>query len=77
MNVLRVTALSAEVSAGEVKLGIMPQTSLHINDFNHYDLMPYQKFSHTPLSGAPQKCFQSGPALTNAGPVVINYVWPI
>jgi len=26
-------------------------------------------FLHKPLSGAPQKCFQSGPALAKAGPV--------
>jgi len=26
------------------------------------------KFLHTPLSGAPQNCFQSGPALDKAGP---------
>ena len=49
---------------------VMPKTSLfHSNDFDHYDLMPYQKFLHAPLmSGAPQKCFQSVPALANAGP---------
>jgi len=32
--------------------------------------MPAQKFLHAPLSGASQKCFQSGPALVNAGPVI-------
>jgi len=64
-----VTAFSVEASAGEVKLGVIPKTSLfHINDSDHYDLMSYQKFLHTPLSGTPQKCFQSGPALANAGP---------
>jgi len=47
----------------------MPTTSLfHINDFDHYDLMPYQKFLlHAPLSGAPQKCFQSDLVLAKAG----------
>jgi len=64
-----VTTFSVEVSAGEVKLGVIPKTSLfHINDSDHWDLMPYQKFLHTPLSGAPQKCLQSGPALAKAGP---------
>jgi len=30
-----------EVSAGEVKLWVMPKTSRsHINDFDHYDVMP-------------------------------------
>ena len=63
-----ITALSIEVSAGEAKLGGMPKTSLfHINDFKQYDLMPYQKFLQTPLSGAPQKYFQLGPALAKAG----------
>ena len=39
---LAFTALSIEISAGELKLGVIPKTSLfHINDFNHYDLMPY------------------------------------
>jgi len=69
MNLLGVMALSVEFSAGEVKLGVMPKTSLfHINDFDHYDSMTYQKFLHGPMSGAPQKCFQSGPALAKAGP---------
>jgi len=69
MNLLGVTALSVEVSAGEVKMGSCPRPcSFTFNDFDHYDLMPYQKFLHTPLSGAPQKCFQSGPALAKAGP---------
>jgi len=64
-----ITALSTEVSAGGAKLGGMPKTPLfHINDFKQYDLMPYQKFLQTPLSGAPQKCFQSGLALAKAGP---------
>ena len=31
--------------------------------------MSLQKVLHTPLSGAPQKCFQSCPALAKAGPV--------
>jgi len=67
MNLLGVTALSVEVYAGDVKLGVMSKTSLfHINDFD--DLMPYQKFLHTPQSGAPQKCFQSDPAHSKAGP---------
>jgi len=35
--------------------------------FYHYD--PPQEFMHTPLNEAPQKCFQSGPALAKAGPV--------
>jgi len=64
-----VPAFSVEVSAGKVKLGVIPKTSLfHINDSDHYDLMPYQKFLHTPLSGAPQKCFQSSPTLAKVGP---------
>ena len=49
--------------------GVMPKISFfHMNDSNHYDLMTYQKILHTPLSGIPQKCFQSGPALAKAGP---------
>jgi len=53
---------------------LIPPTSLyHINDFDHHHLMPYQKFLHAPLSGAPQKCFQSGPALVKAGPVIKPY----
>ena len=48
---------------------VISKTSLfHINDSDHYDLMAYQKLQRTPLSGAPQKCFQSGPALSKAGP---------
>jgi len=40
----------------------------NITDFYHYALIhPLQNF-HTSQSGAPQKCFQSGPALANAGP---------
>ena len=35
-------------------------------DFYHYD--PRQKFLHTPLNGAPQKSFQSGPTLAKVGP---------
>jgi len=68
MNVLGVTALSAEVSAGEVKLWSC--------DFDHYDLMSYQKFLHAPLSGAPQKCIQSGPTLAKAGPVCDSSLYP-
>jgi len=69
MNLLGVTALSIPVSSGEVKLGVMPPTSLyHINDSDHFDLIPYQIFLHTSLCGAPPKCFQSGPALAKAGP---------
>jgi len=41
----------------------------NITDFYHCDLMPPQKFLHTPQSGAPQKCVQSGPALAKVGPV--------
>ena len=56
MNLLGVTALSIEVFAGEVKLGVMPPTSLyHINDLDHYGLIPYQKLLHTPLGGSPKK----------------------
>ena len=63
-----ITALSVEVSTGELKLGVMPKTSpFHINDFDHYHLMPYKKFLHMPLCRAPQKCFQSGPELAKAG----------
>ena len=39
------------------------------HDFCHLRLdAPPQKFLHTPRSGAPQKCFQSGPALAKTGP---------
>jgi len=63
---------------GEVQLGGMPPDTprlalllrasfFHITHyFYHYD--PPQKFLHTPLDGAPQKCFQLGPALAKAGP---------
>jgi len=45
MTLLGVTALFVEFSAGEVKLGVMPPTSLYrINDFDHYDVTAYQKF---------------------------------
>jgi len=55
--------------------GGVPKTSLfHINDFNHYDLMLYKEFLHTPLSGAPQKCFQLGPALAKASPATIYLI---
>ena len=40
----------------------------NITDFLHYDLMHLLKKFCTPLSGVPQKCFQSGPALASAGP---------
>jgi len=40
----------------------------NITDFFHYALMYALKNFYTPLSGAPQKCFKSGPALANAGP---------
>jgi len=30
---------------------------------------PSQNFLRTPLNGAPQKCFQPGPALAKTGPV--------
>jgi len=82
MDLLGVTEMSMErtwkVFAGEVKLGGMPPDTprlalllraslFHItHDFYHND--PRQKFLHTPLNGAQQKCFQSGPALANAGP---------
>jgi len=33
---------------------------------------PLKIFS-TPLSGAPQKCFQSGPALANTGPEYVGH----
>ena len=38
----------------------------NITDFYHHDLMHPLKFLHTSLSGAPQKCFKSDPALANA-----------
>jgi len=37
-------------------------------DFCDYDLMPFLKILHTPLSEASKKFFQSGPALAKAGP---------
>jgi len=65
-----------EVSAGEVKLGARQQISvalLHLFAFPHCRFIsltwcPSQKIVHTALSGAPQKCLQSGPALAKAGP---------
>jgi len=48
-----ITALSVEICwRGET--GVRLKTSLlHINDFNPYDLMTYQKFLHTALNGDP------------------------
>jgi len=40
----------------------------NITDFYHFAMMHPLKHFYTPLSGAPQKCFKSGPALANAGP---------
>jgi len=69
------------VSAGEVKLGSMapdtPKLALHLpawlfhitHDFYHYELMTSSKISAHATEWAPQKCFQSGPALAKAGPV--------
>jgi len=82
MDLLGVMDISVErtwkVSSGEVKLrGMAQDTSLalpfpalifHItHDFCDYDLMPSSNISAQPLNGAPQKCFQSGPALVKAG----------
>ena len=39
----------------------------NITVFYQYELMHPLKILSTPLSGAPQKCFQSGPVLANAG----------
>jgi len=39
----------------------------NITDFYPYAMHPLENF-YTPLSGAPQKFFKSGPALANAGP---------
>jgi len=85
MDLLGVTEMSVQrtwkVSAGELKLGDVSQTTLawhcscrvslfHItHDFCNYELVPLFKFLHAPLNGAPQKCFQSGPAIAKAGPV--------
>jgi len=38
------------------------------HDFYHYGLMTLLNFLHTPLSGATQKCFQSGTAPAKAYP---------
>ena len=43
---------------------------LHITRFFHYDFFAPQKFLHTPLSRAPQKCFQLGPASAKAGSAI-------
>ena len=58
------------------RLTLSLQVSLfHItHNFYHYDDPP-QKFLHTPLNGAPQKCFQSGPALAKAGPGSESNIW--
>jgi len=79
LDLLGVTEMSVEVSAREVKLGAYHQTILAwYRPFRPGSLTspisiimtwwPPQKFLHTPQSGAPQKCFQSGPALAKAGP---------
>jgi len=50
-----------------------------MTDFYHYALMHPLKNFCTALSGAPQKCFKSGPALANAGPectTLINVLAP-
>jgi len=74
MDLLGVTTLSIHVSAGEVKLWDVPRPpSLGVA---HSLTSPVsilitwclQKFLHAPLSGAPQKCFHSGPAHAKAGP---------
>jgi len=49
MNSSGVTALSIEFSAREVKLGVVPPTSLyHINDFDHYTAQQKNNFSFVP-----------------------------
>jgi len=45
----------------------------NITDFYHYVMHPLKNF-YTPLSGPPQKCFKSGPALANAGPACLFVV---
>ena len=66
-NLLGFTALSIEVSAGEVSASPSGRRFFDITDFYHYIMMhPFNNF-YTPLSGAPTKCFKSGPALANAG----------
>jgi len=49
--------------------GVMPPPSLsHKRISIVMTWCPPQKVLHTPLSGAPHKCFQSGPALAKARP---------
>ena len=47
---------------------VMPSTSLSHQRFLSLWRDTPQKVMRTPVSGAPQKCFQSGPALAEAGP---------
>jgi len=74
--------MSVEGSVGEVKLGAWEPRCLasplraslfHVTDF--YRDAPL-KFLHTQLSGALQKCFQSSPALAEAGPAYYQWKCP-
>jgi len=85
MDLFDVMDISVErtwkVSSPEVKLrGIPPETlawhcpfrasRFHItHDFYNFDLMAILKFLHTPMSGPPQKFFQSNPTRDLSGPV--------
>jgi len=62
--------LSIEFLAGEVWRHLFGPRFYNITDcdFYHYTLMQPLKNFYTSLSGAPQKCFKSGPALPNVGP---------
>jgi len=60
--------LSTEVSAGEVLASPFRPRFCNIIDFYHYALMHPLKTFYTTLSGAPEKCFKSGPTRANAGP---------
>ena len=51
------TALSIEVSAGEVLASTFRASLCNITDFYHYAMIPLKNF-YTPLNGAPQKCFK-------------------
>jgi len=71
MEVLGVTAFSVEISAGEVKLGIMTQDfALSHQRFRSLSLDAPSKFSAYATEWGPAKCFQSGTALAKAGPAV-------
>jgi len=72
--------MSVEGSVGEVKLRACLQSSVVWDrpfgprSFTSpiSTMMPPQ-FLRTQLRGVPQKCFQSGPALAKAGPVVASH----